>query len=72
MFLDNEVVGVTVKFFEGELGGVSVVDFVNGSGEVGPDFFGAGSVNVGSCSEGLDNYFLSRIYHCEDFLYIVV
>ncbi len=41
MFLDNEVVGVAVEFFEGEGGGVSGVDLVDCGGEGGP-YFGGG------------------------------
>jgi len=33
VFLDDEVVGVAVEFFEAEEGGVAVVDFVDCVGE---------------------------------------
>ena len=53
MFLYDEVVGVTVEFFETEEGRVAVVDFIDGRGEAGPDFLSCRSIDMRSGSKGL-------------------
>ncbi len=54
MFLDDEVVGVAVEFFEGEDGGVAEDDFVDGGGEGVPDCFGVGAGHLCSRSKRLE------------------
>lgn len=69
MFLDDEVVGVAVEFFEGEDGGVAEDDFVDGGGEGVPDCFGVGAGHLCSRSERLYNNLPSRsIRHCVIFV----
>mmetsp|Transcript_5278 Transcript_5278/g.8086 ORF Transcript_5278/g.8086 Transcript_5278/m.8086 type:complete len:102 (-) Transcript_5278:94-399(-) len=58
VLLDDKVVGIAVKFFEAQDGGVAQNDFVNCICKTVPNRLRALTIHLNPCPERLDDYLL--------------